>query len=197
MGATPGRHARVESALPVLTTSEERTFHMAAPEPGTEPVEVLRGDLPTADLVARLAESPARLAEAVRGASEGDLDRVPAPGEWPARTVLAHLRDDEFMVMRLRAVRMLMEDQPSLVPFDELAWADSRWRGADTLDELREGFRIQRAATSAILHRLTEEDWRRLGTQPEIGTFDLHWWMQHTLEHDEVHISQAARALGR
>jgi len=158
---------------------------------------VLRGTEPTNDLVARYAESPARLAEAVAGASASDLDRVSAPGEWSARTVLAHLRDDEFMVTRPRMARILVEDHPKLAPFDEQAWAERRNRADDARDAIIEGFRIQRAATIALLRLVREADWARLGTQPEIGTFDLRWWVEHCLEHDEVHIAQSARALGK
>jgi hypothetical protein len=159
--------------------------------------EILRGTQPINDLVTRYAESPARLAAVVAGGSDADLDRVPAPGEWSARTVLAHLRDDEFMVTRPRAERILVEDQPALLPFDEQAWAERRNRADDSRDALVEGFRVQRAATIALLRLAREEDWARLGTQPEIGTFDLRWWVEHCLEHDEIHIAQSARALGR
>lgn len=161
---------------------------------GADPI---RGSLDRRTLVTRLAESPGRLAAVAAGASDDDLDRVGGPGEWSARTILAHLRDDEFMVMRLRIERIAVEDTPALAPFDEQAWAARRWRGADSLEALLDGFRVQRAATVAILERLTDEEWRRLGHQPEIGTFDLWWWVEHTLEHDEAHIAQAARALGR
>lgn len=159
--------------------------------------KVLRGTVPINELVARYAESPARLAEVVAGASDADLDRAPAAGEWSARTVLAHLRDDEFMVTRARMARMLVEDVPALAPFDERAWAERRNRADDAADALVEGFRVQRAATVAMLRLIREEEWARLGTQPEIGTFDLRWWVEHCLEHDEIHIAQAARALGR
>lgn len=161
------------------------------------PGDILRGTRPVEDLVNRYAASPARLAGAVSGASDAVLDRVSAPGEWSARTVLAHLRDDEFMVTRTRMERILVEDHPSLVPFDEQAWAERRNRADDACDAIVEGFRVQRAATIAILRLVREEDWARLGTQPEIGTFDLRWWVEHCLEHDEVHIAQSARALGR
>ncbi len=157
----------------------------------------IRGTQDRALLVSRLAESARRLATITGGVSDEVLDRAPAPGEWSARTVLAHLRDDEFMVMRPRIERIAVEDVPALAPFDEQAWAETRWRGGDSLDALLEGFRVQRVATVAILERLTEQEWRRLGSQPEIGTFDLWWWVEHTLEHDEVHLAQAARALGR
>lgn len=158
---------------------------------------VLRGIQPINDLIARYAASPTGLAEAVAGAPDADLDRIPAPGEWSARTVMAHLRDDEFMVTRMRIERILVEDQPALAPFDEQAWAERRNHVDDSGDALVEGFRVQRAASVAVLRLIREEDWARLGTQPEIGTFDLRWWVEHCLEHDEIHIAQSARALGQ
>jgi hypothetical protein len=158
---------------------------------------VLRGTQSTAALIARYAASPGLLADAVRGASDADLDRVTGTDEWPARTVLAHLRDDEFMVTRLRIERIVAEDTPQLVPFDEQAWARDRNRSDDARDALVEGFRVQREASVAILRLLSEEDWARVGSQPEIGTFDLRWWVEHCLEHDEMHIAQAARAIAK
>lgn len=161
------------------------------------PAGPLRGSRRIEELVAALAASPDRVASVIEGATDADLDREPAAGEWTARTILAHLRDDEFMVMRLRIERIAVEDRPALAPFDEGAWAASRWRGADGRDALIEGFRVQRAATVAILERLSEAEWRRFGSQPEIGAFDLWWWAEHTLEHDENHIAQIEAAIAR
>lgn len=44
---------------------------------------------------------------------------------------------------------------------------------------------------------MNDEEWRRIGHQPEIGTFDLLWWVEHVLEHDENHLAQIARTLRR
>lgn len=154
----------------------------------------LRGSTDISTLVAGLAASPQRLAGAVADVDEDSLDRSP-PGEWSARTVLAHLRDDEFMVMRLRLERMLVEDDPQLVPFDEKAWAASRYRGRDSRDKIVADFRTQREASVAILRTLTPDQLRRTGYQPEIGHFDVHWWVEHCLDHDDNHITQIQNTL--
>ncbi len=156
---------------------------------------VKRGVVGHAELVRTLAATPEALEAMLLSTSETALDRA-EPGEWPSRTVAAHLRDDEFMVMRLRLERMLVEDAPTLVPFDEGTWAVSRWRGRDGVGDLIADLRMQRAASLHILARLTDEQWRRLGTQPEIGTFDIHWWVEHWAEHDVDHLNQVATALG-
>ncbi len=151
-------------------------------------------DIPS--LLEGLAATHGRLQAAVRDADDGALDAAPE-GEWSARTVLAHLRDDEFMVMRLRLERMTVEDHPTLAPFDELAWAASRWQGRDTVDELLADFRLQREVTMMILRRLEGDDWKRTGLQPEYGVFDVHWWVEQGLKHDETHLAQISAALAK
>ena len=155
---------------------------------------VLRGSASSATLLEGLGATHERLRALVEGQLTSALDAA-APGEWSARTVLAHLRDDEFLVMRLRLERMLAEEHPTLTPFDEQAWAGTRWRGRDGASDLLEDFAEQRAASLQILARLDEAAWTRLGTQPEIGTFDVRHWVEHWLDHDEQHLRQIAAAL--
>ncbi len=154
------------------------------------------GTQETPSLLRGLAATPDRLEALVRGAADNALDAAPE-GEWSARTVLAHLRDDEFMVMRLRLERMTVEDHPTLAAFDEKAWAASRWKGRDTVDELLADFRLQREVTMMTLRRLEDDDWRRTGLQPEYGAFDVHWWVEHWLAHDETHVAQISSALAK
>jgi hypothetical protein len=155
----------------------------------------LRGAADPSSLIVGLARTPDRLASLVGDASDTALDAAQT-GEWSARTVVAHLRDDEFMVGRLRVVRILVEDHPALTPFDERAWAESKWNAGDPVPDLLADFRAQREATLMILRRLQDSDWRRTGFQPEIGEFDLNWFVEDWLEHDENHLAQIAAALG-
>ena len=75
-----------------------------------------RGTTGLTDLIRILAATPETLEAMLVSASEEALDRAD-PGEWSARTVAAHLRDDDFMVMRLRLERMLVEDEPAVPLF--------------------------------------------------------------------------------
>ncbi len=155
-----------------------------------------RGTQEIPSLLQGLAATPDRLEALVRDSDDMALDAAP-DGDWSARTVLAHLRDDEFMVMRLRLARMSVEEHPTLVPFDEGSWASARWRGRDRRQELIADFRLQREASMMTLRRLEGDDWKRTGLQPEYGAFDVHWWVEHWLEHDETHIAQIASAQGQ
>ena len=160
----------------------------------TAAIKTVHGLAWPADLIEELRITPMRLMAVTRRASNFELDR-PSEFSPTARTILAFLRDAEFMVMRLRVERILVEDCPTLAPFDEQAWAKTRWKGRDGLSQLLEDFRTQREASIAILERLTESDWMRETTQVEIGVFDLLWWVEHWASRDREHIVQLHRIL--
>lgn len=157
-------------------------------------MDTLRATRDIPSMVEVLAATAERLEAITRDLDDDALDFAPE-GEWSARTVLAHLRDDEFMVMRLRLERMVAEEHPTLAPFDQEAWAASRWTGRDSLEELLADFRLQREASLMVLTRLEGDDWQRTGVQPEYGAFDVSWWLQHWAEHDEGHIAQIEETL--
>lgn len=150
----------------------------------------------TAELIAILEATPSILEEIVATADETLFDKA-WPGEWTPRVVLAHLRDDEYLTMRMRLERMLAEEQrPLLMPFDEAGWAANRWTGRDALPELLADFREQRVASLQILRRLEESDWARVAYQPEIGELTVRTWTEHWVEHDQAHINQLRAGLG-
>ena len=62
---------------------------------------------------------------------------MPAPGKWTIRQIVRHLADTEIVVgMRLRQI--VAEDKPTLVPFDQDAWAAHvGYSQADAFDSLR------------------------------------------------------------
>lgn len=147
------------------------------------------------ELIDILDATPRILEEIASHADEALFDKA-WPGEWTPRTVLAHLRDDEFLVMRMRLERLLAEERPMLMPFDEAEWATNRWTGRDAIPELIEDFRAQRAASSQILRRLTEDKWTRPGYQPELGEVTIRSWTEHWVEHDQEHVNQLRAGLG-
>lgn len=168
-------------------------FDRGGPDAGTPPVT---SENSNAELIDILEATPKILEEIAASADEALLDKA-WPGEWTPRVVLAHLRDDEFLTMRMRLERMLAEEQrPLLMPFDETAWAANRWTGRDALPELLADFREQRAASLQILRRLGDEDWPRVAYQPEMGEVTVRTWTEHWVEHDQTHINQLRAGLG-
>jgi hypothetical protein len=141
------------------------------------------------DLIARLSASPARIAQAVAGWSEGQLRAAPADDEWSAATILAHLRaaDD---ILAYRAYMILVRASPPMPSFDERRWAEvAGYTEADFHTSL-EAFRLRRAELVAMLRRAHPDDWRRSGVHEERGSLALIDIITHVVEHEEEHCMQ-------
>ena len=75
------------------------------------------------ELLERFRRGAELVAVAITGAAGPELDFKPAPDQWSVRQIVAHLADSEAAnVVRLRQV--IAEDNPTLVPFDQNAWAE-------------------------------------------------------------------------
>lgn len=150
----------------------------------------------TQDRIEQLASTPAVLAHLVVEASGDMLDRAPAPGEWPPRLVLAHLRDIEYLSWRPGLERALGEDRPELALFDTERWVAGRSRARDRKEHLLADFALQRQASLGILRALEASSWRRTLRAPRLGEFDVSALVDAWATHDAEHVAQLERALG-
>jgi hypothetical protein len=142
----------------------------------------------------RLAATPGVLANLVVEVSEERLDTA-LNGDWPVRVVLAHLRDDEYLCMRLALERLLAEDGPELRLMDGADWVANRNRTRDRKELLLADFALQRQASVTILRSLRPEDWERAGTvggrEVTVSRLVDGW-----VAHDAEHVAQLEAALG-
>jgi hypothetical protein len=153
-------------------------------------------DTTVAASIETLAATPAALAHLVAEADDARLDATNAAGEWSARTLLAHFRDDEYLCMRVALERMLAENNPGLVFMDGSDWEPSRNRTRDRKEHLLADFALQRQASLAILRSLRDEDWERTGTTGDGRTLAISRLVEHWAGHDREHIGQLEAALG-
>jgi hypothetical protein len=146
-------------------------------------------DQRASDLIARLSASPARIAEATAGWSEGQLRATPDEGEWSAAAILAHLRASDD-ILAYRAYMILVRDSPPMPSFDERRWAEvAGYTEADFHISL-EAFRLRRAELVAMLRRAGSDDWQRSGAHEERGQVVLTEIISHVVEHEEEHCRQ-------
>jgi len=68
-------------------------------------------------LVAKYKAGYQAVVDALDGATDEELDRVPAPGKWTARQIVHHLADSE-MTSAIRLRRLIAEDRPLIVGYD-------------------------------------------------------------------------------
>jgi hypothetical protein len=147
---------------------------------GDDPVAVLRVTL---DEVQRLASS----------ATEADLNRASAPGEWSPAEVLSHLADSDLMV-NVRVRMIVTQDRPRLVGYDQSAWT-ARFGGIDSATAILERWRVLREANVGMLETLTEDEWERVGMHTERGPESARLTVQLMAGHDRMHLAQIRRGL--
>ena len=95
-----------------------------------------------------IAALPAELRAAVRNLSDAQLDTPYREGGWTLRQVVHHLADSHLNAY-CRVRLAVTEDQPTVRPYDEKAWAelpDARSEPVDVSLALIEGLHVRWAA---------------------------------------------------
>jgi hypothetical protein len=160
-------------------------------EPDTGAVEPER----LHELIERFREGPEVVAEALAGITDDELDARPAPDDWTPREVVHHLADSE-MTSAIRLRRLLAEDDPIIIGYDEAEFARRLFYGERPIQAALDAFRASRDTTVEILERLTEDQWARSGTHTESGPYGVETWLQIYAAHAHDHADQIRRARG-
>ncbi|HYM09130.1 MAG TPA: DinB family protein [Bryobacterales bacterium] len=140
----------------------------------------------------RLERGIAAVEAAIGGASDAELDYAPAPDKWTARQVMAHLADAE-MVGADRLRRVIAEDNPTLVVYDEKAWAANLDYHRRSVSQALETFRHARTANYELLKELPEAVFARTGMHTKTGPISLGQLLEMFARHAEDHARQIER----
>jgi hypothetical protein len=133
-----------------------------------------------------------KVTAALEGATTADLDRRPAPGKWTAREIVHHLADSE-MTSAIRLRRLIAEDNPVIVGYDQEQFARALKYDRPIASSLA-AFKAARETTTEILEQLTEAEWARTGTHSESGPYSVLKWLQIYAVHAHGHADQIRRA---
>lgn len=143
----------------------------------------------------RIEALPALLDAAVRDLSEAQLTARPLAGEWSVAQNVHHLADSH-MNAYVRCKLILTEEQPTLKPYSQNAWAETV-DGAQA--DVGASLAILRGLHNrwvTLLRALPDDAWRREGWHPELQrvyTFDSILALYSG--HGEAHLEQIARTL--
>jgi DinB family protein len=148
-----------------------------------------------AALIAAYEAGPDVVDQALADIGPDALDRRPPDGSWSAREVVHHLADSE-MRSAIRLRRLLTEDEPTIIGYDEAAYADAFRYAERPIEPALVAFRGARSTTAQILRKLDHAAFARTGTHAESGPYGVEHWLRSYAEHAPDHADQIRRAGG-
>jgi hypothetical protein len=143
-------------------------------------------------LVQQYKDGVKEVDRALEGATDAELDAKPAPGKWSAREIVHHLADSE-MTSAIRLRRLLAEDKPQIVAYDQEEYARRLHYHRPIAASLR-AFAAARETTGELLDGLSEAEWAREGTHTETGHYSVVIWLDIYAKHAHEHADQIRRA---
>jgi hypothetical protein len=143
-------------------------------------------------LVARYKDGYRAVADALKGASDAELDARPAPGKWTAREIVHHLADSE-MTSAVRLRLLVAEEHAQIRPYDQELFARALHYDRPIPNSLM-AFEAARLSSGELLDRLSEAQWAKAGTHPEHGRYGVERWLEIYAAHAHNHADQIRRA---
>ena len=154
-----------------------------------------RKTLITEQVLTALAETPQRIAELTDGLTLDQLHAVPAPDEWSANDVLAHLRACADVWGNCITER-LEPETPTLRAVNPRMWIkQTNYRKQKIWRSLR-AFAAQRASLVAVLELLPSKAWTRKATVTGAGKpleRTVLFYAQWLARHERPHLKQIER----
>ena len=144
-------------------------------------------------LIEQFRDGHRAVVEALEGVTEDELDTA-VDGGWTPRQIAHHLADSEMM-SALRIRRLLAEPSPVIDGYDEKAFAE-RLTSDRPIAPSIEAMRWARETSAQILERMSDEDWKIVGTHSESGRYGTEDWLRIYAAHGHDHAAQIKRARG-
>ena len=138
--------------------------------------------------IRQIAETPAALRAALRGLTDAQLDTPYRPDGWTVRQVVHHVPDSHMNAF-VRFKLALTEDNPTIKPYNEAAWAklaDVKLTPVETsldiLDALHRRWVL-------LLESMKPEDFSRPLLHPENGPMTVDRLLQMYAWHGRHHVA--------
>ncbi len=144
-------------------------------------------DLPA--LLERFRRGPEFLAVVLTGVHGEEEDFVRSPGKWSIRQIVAHLADAELVAAQ-RMRQVIAEENPTLVAYDQDAWARNLDYARRKPKQSLETFRRIRAENYEFLKALPESAFDRAGSHTQLGKKTLFQMVEGLAAHAESHARQ-------
>ena len=146
--------------------------------------------------IEQIAETPARMREAVRGLTDAQLDTPYRDGGWTVRQVVHHV-PDSHMNAYTRFKLGLTEDEPTIKPYDEAGWAllgDVAATPPEVSLALLDHLHVRWVN---VLRAIAPDGWARTIVHPENGRMRLDFMLGMYAWHGRHHVAHVTRLRDR
>lgn len=138
--------------------------------------------------IGAIAGLPTQMRQAIAGLKDSQLDTPYRDGGWTVRQVVHHVPDSHLNAY-VRFKLALTEENPTIKPYDEGAWAglkDSELTPVEVSLTLLESLH---ARWTVLLRSLKPEDFRRTFNHPDSGPHDVDWLLGLYSWHGSHHVA--------
>ena len=139
-------------------------------------------------LIVAVESAPRELMKVVAGLSEVQLETPYRPEGWTVRQVVHHLADSH-MNAYVRFRLALTEDEPTIKPYHEAAWADLSDARTGPIDVSLTLLSALHSRGVALMRAMTPEQWERAFRHPERGLLRLDQTLAMYAWHGRHHIA--------
>jgi hypothetical protein len=147
------------------------------------------------ELIEAYEAGPAEVDRALTEIGCDAFDRRPPDGSWSAHEVVHHLADSE-MRSAIRLRRLLSEEDPLILGYDEASYASIFRYAERPMEPALAAFRASRSTTAQILRLLDDAAFARGGTHAESGPYGVEHWLRIYAHHGHEHADQIRIAGG-
>ena len=146
------------------------------------------------EAIEKIHSLPQQVEELVSGLSPQELTAKTLPNEWTVAQNVHHIADSHINSY-VRCKLIATEENPTLKPYDEDAWALlSDGSSADLSDSLAL-LKALHARWVRFWENLPDDVWQRTGQHPQSGAVTLARQLELYVEHGEAHLEQIRRTL--
>jgi hypothetical protein len=128
---------------------------------------------------------------AIRGLTREDLLAVPPTdanvGKWSIQQVVIHVMDSDLIATD-RLKRMIAEDNPTLIGYDENKFAQNLFYDEQPADAAVQIVDLNRKLFVNVLRKLPDAALQRKGNHNERGLITVGKYLQSTIDHLEHHL---------
>lgn len=146
-------------------------------------------------LIAKIEALPSQLELLVAGVPDERLDRPYRLGGWTSRQVVHHLADSHMNAF-IRTRLILTEENPTLRPYSQDAWAELADSTSGPLAPSLTILRGLHRRWADVLRSVPEEGWSRPATHPEYGATSLELQLKIYAGHGEKHLGHIRAGIG-